>query len=79
MRKFKEQFNKLVKVTLSERQKVNDQTDEKKNTQVMDESTKSKDFLQDNNTMLEKRYTTTRIKSRNFLFNIAYVRINKED
>ena len=79
MRKFKEQFNKLVKVTLSERQKVNDQTDEKKNTQVMDESTKSKDFLQDNNTTLEKRYTTTRIKSRNFLFNIAYVRINKED
>ena len=45
----------------------------------MDESAKSKDFLQDNNTTFEKRYTTTRIKSRNFLFNIAYVRINKED
>ena len=44
----------------------------------MDESAKSQDFFQDNNT-LGKRYTTTRIKSRNFLSNIAYVGINKED
>ena len=44
----------------------------------MDESAKSQDFFQDNNAP-GKRYTTTRIKSRNFLSNIAYVGINKED
>ena len=78
MTTFNEQFNELVKVTLSERQKVNDQSDSDENIQVMDESAKSQDFFQDNNT-LGKRYTTTLIKSKNFLFNIAYVRINKED
>ena len=45
----------------------------------MDESPKSQDFFQDNNNTLGKRYTMTRIKSRNFLSNIAYVGINKED
>ena len=45
----------------------------------MDESAKSQDFIQDNDMTLGKRYTTTRIKSRNFLSNIAYVGINKED
>ena len=44
----------------------------------MDKSAESQDFFQDNNA-LGKRYTTTRIKPRNFLSNIAYVRINKED
>ena len=44
----------------------------------MDESAKSQDFFQDNNA-LGKRYTTTCIKSRNFLSNIAYVGIYKED
>ena len=44
----------------------------------MDESAKSQDFFRDNNT-IGKKYTTTRIKSRNLLSNIAYVRINKED
>ena len=44
----------------------------------MDESAKSQDFFQDNNA-IEKKYTTTRIKSRNFLSNIAYAGINKED
>ena len=55
------------------------QTD--RNLQVMDESAKSQDFFQDNNTSAKigKRYTTTRIKSRNFLSKIAYVGINKED
>ena len=44
------------------------------------ESAKNQDFFQDNNTStIGKRYTTTRIKSRNFLSNIAYVGINKED
>ena len=79
MTTFNEQFNKLVKVTLSERQKVNDQTDNGGNIQVVDESAKSQDFFQDNNTALGKRYTTTRIKSRNFLSNIAYFGISKED
>ena len=41
---------------------------------------KSQDFFQDNNTVaIGKRYTTTRIKSRNFLSDISYVGINKED
>ena len=49
-----------------------------KNLLVVDESAKSQDFFQDNNP-IGKRYTTTRIKLRNFLSNIAYVGINMED
>ena len=45
----------------------------------MDESAKSQDFFQDYDNTIGKRYTTTRIKSRNVLSNIAYVGINKED
>ena len=77
MTTFNQQFNKLVKATLSE----NDQTDNSnQNIQDMDESVKSQDFFQDNNTVaIGKRYTTTRIKSRNFLSDISYVGINKED
>ena len=41
------QFNELVKVTLSEKQAMTDQTD--KNVQMIDESAKSQDFFQDNN------------------------------
>ena len=70
------QFNELVTVTLSEKQAVTDQTDN--NVQMIDESTKSQDFFQDNNPP-GKTYNTTRIKSRNFLSNIAYVGITKED
>ena len=44
----------------------------------MDESAKSQDFFEDNNTMVGKRYTTTGIKSRNFLSNIVYVGIKKK-
>ena len=79
MTTFNKQFNELVKAFLSEKQNVKDQTDGDKNIQVMGESARNQDFFQDNNTMLGKRYTTTRIKSRNFLSNIAYVGINKED
>ena len=43
-----------------------------------DESAKSQDFYQ-NNKLSQRKYTTTKIKSRNFLSNIAYVGINKED
>ena len=76
MTSFKEQFNELVKMTLTETTK--NYTDEDVNLQVVDESAKSQDFFQDNNPP-GKRYTTTIIKSRNFLSNIAYVGINKED
>ena len=77
MTTFNEQFNKLVKVTLSENDHTNNSN---KNIQVMNESAKSQDFFQDNNTStIGKRYTTTTIKSINLLSNIAYVAINKED
>ena len=72
MTSFNEQFNELVKATL------NNSTNSDQNIQVRDKSVKSQDFFQDN-IMLGKRYTTTCIKSRNFLSNIAYVGINKED
>ena len=75
---FNEQFNELVKATLLEKQQLNNNIYDDENIQVMDESAKCQDFLQDNNT-LGKRYTTTRIKFKNFLSNIAYVGINKED
>ena len=76
MTSFNEQFNELVKVTLSENNSI---CDDDKNLQVMDESAKSQDFFQDYDNTIGKRYTTTRIKSRNVLSNIAYVDINKED
>ena len=81
MTTFNQNFNDLVKATLSEQQYIRTETEQKtkdKNIQDMDESAKSQDFLQDNNT-IGKKYTTTCIRSRNFLSNIAYVGINKED
>ena len=45
---------------------------------MIDGSAKSPDFFQDNKPS-ERKYTTARIKSRNFLSNISYVGINKED
>ena len=45
---------------------------------MIDESANSPDFFQDNK-LLERKYTTTKIKSRNFSSDIAYVGINKED
>ena len=75
-----EQFNELVKVTLSEQEeeeeKVMEQTNKK--VEVIDESAKSRYSFQSNEPT-ERKYTTTRIKSRNFLSNVAYVGINKED
>ena len=77
MTTFNQQFNELVKATLSE----NNQTDNSnQNIQDIDESAKRQDFFRDNNTVaIGKRYTTTRIKSRKFVSNISYVGINKED
>ena len=77
MTTFNQQFNELVKATLSE----NNQTDNSnQNIQDIDESAKRQDFFRDNNTVaIGQRYTTTRIKSRKFVSNISYVGINKED
>ena len=45
---------------------------------MKDKSAKNKAFFQDNK-QSETKCTTTRTKSRNFLSNIVYVGINKED
>ena len=74
-------FNNLVKATLLDKQLTKTETENKTNDEnILDmyESAKSQDFFQDN-LAIAKKYTTTRIKSRNFLSNIAYVGINKED
>ena len=79
-----DQFNELVKVTLEEKKVLTENDKDLNNVQmeVMDESAKSPDFFQGNKTSTNKpsrNYTTTRIKSRNFLSNISYAGINKED
>ena len=71
-----DKFNELVEVTLLHKQALKKQRGN--NVDIIDESAKSQDFFQDNKPS-ERKYTTTRIKSRNFLSNIAYVGINKED
>ena len=81
MTTFNQNFNNLVRATLSEEQIIKTETEQQTNDdniQDMDELAKSQDFFQDNNA-IRKKYTTTRIKSRNFLSNIAYLGINKED
>ena len=84
MTTFNQNFNNLVKATLvgEEQQQIkteiNTKINDNENIQDMDESAKSQDFFQDNYA-IGKKYTTTRIKSRNSLSNIACVGINKED
>ena len=68
-----DQFNELVQVTLSEKQALTEQTDN--NVDMINKSAKSQDFFQ-NNKPSERKYTTARIQSRNFLSNIAYVGIS---
>ena len=77
------EFENLIKAMLIEQwqqQQTEEMTTvpEKKN-----KLEKSLDFFQNNNAIkkkfFSKPYTTTRIKSRNFLSNISYVCINKED
>ena len=46
---------------------------------MIDKSGKSQDFFESNKDKTERKYTTTRIKSRDFLSNIAPVGINTED
>ena len=70
------QFKELVKVTLEEKRQMEQNND---TMTMIDESAKSQDFFQNDKDKKERRYTTTRIKSRDFLSNIAYVGIKRED
>ena len=74
------QFKELVKVTFSEKQALTENSDIITE-EMVDETAKSPDFFQDNKSTenVERKYTKTRIKSRNFLLNMAFVGINKED
>ena len=83
-------FDELVKVTLAEKQQILDNSNNNSNSSkenedkpdMTDGSAKNPDFFQDNkplNERSERKYTTTRIKLRNFLSNIPNVGINKED
>ena len=83
MTTFSQSYNKLVEEPLQTNQQIKTEQETEMNEgndkgQNIDESAKSQDFFQDNKGVKIK-YTTTRIKSRNFLSNIAYVGINKED
>ena len=64
-------------MTLSEQQALTENSDSIQQ-EMIDGSAKGPDFFQDNKPS-ERNYTTARIKSRNFLSNISYVGINKED
>ena len=54
---FNEEFNELVKVTLSEKQQRDQTGDE--NLQIKDGSAKSQDFFQDNNAPWNKIHYNT--------------------
>ena len=64
MTTFNQKFSELVEVTMAVQQ-VKNETDNDENIMDIDESAKSQDFFQDNNTT-RKKYTNTPIKSRNF-------------
>ena len=63
--------------TVMDKKQQTEQSDD--TLKVIDESAKSQDFFQSNKNRIERKYTTRRIKSRNFLSHIAYVGINSED
>ena len=70
-------FEELVKETLEEKKQMEQNDD---TVTMIDESAKTQDFFQNNRCKKEKeKCTSTRIKSRNFLSNIVYVGINRED
>ena len=73
-----EQFNQSVETILKVEQQQEKHQPEQEEQMMIDESAKSQDFFQENRN-IGKKYTTTRIKSRKFLSNIAYVGISKED
>ena len=78
-----QEFEELVKTTLAEKQMItdNNNTDNTVEIIVMNESPKSTDFFQDDNSVKNagRKYTITGIKSRNFQSNISYIGIKKED
>ena len=67
------QFKELVKTALDEEQQTEQSDDTPK---MIDESAKSQDFFRSNKEKTERKYTTTRMKSRNFLVKYC-VRWNK--
>ena len=69
------QFNKLVKVTLSEKQALTEQQVTDNNIQMVDKSAKSPNFFQ-NNKPWERKYTTTTIKSRTFFCRILFMLVS---
>ena len=78
---FKHRIREFNQSNVNSRQHELTTATTKHNAKEHDESAKSQDLFQNNNA-IEKRskaYTTTRIKSRNFLSNILYVGINKKD
>ena len=84
MTTFSQNYNNLLASTLqADDQQIKTEKETEMNTESdkvlnVDKSAKSQDFFQDNN-VVKIKYTTTMIKSRSFLSNIAYVGINKED
>ena len=82
---FNQEFDKLVKVTLATTTDNNTTANNNKNKNkedMIDRSAKNPNFFQDKKSSVkkfERKYTTTHIKSRNFLSNISYIGINKED
>ena len=72
MTTFSENFNKLVKVTLTEQQHVKAEiqtaTTNNKNIKDMDESAKSHDFFQDNDAIGKKRTYDYLYKIKKFSF-----------
>ena len=81
-----QEFDALVKATLPEKQLIskdnNNNGKENVQPEMTDKSEKSLDFFQSNkpsSKRTDRKYTTNCIKSKNFLSNISYVRINKED
>ena len=85
-----QEFNALVKATLAEKQLISKYNNNRNNTnnkenvepEMADKSAKSRHSFQSNkpsNKRTDRKYTTTLIKSRNFLSNISYAGINKED
>ena len=71
-----DQFKELAKVTVEEKKQMEQNND---TVTMTDESEKIQVFFQSNKDKKERKYTTKWIKSTNFLSNIAYVGINRED
>ena len=65
-----------MKTALDEKQQA-EQSDD--TTKMIDESVKIQYFFQSNEDKIDRKYTSTRIRPRNFLSNIAYFGINRED